>query len=213
MLLFSIRNKMIMEKKSNRFPFSLLFNSIPFPLIYLPLHLWNTLCNTTKMTGASLMSQIIKHWRRKRHQGYLSIHSPLLLGYCLSWLRALKMVAGSQDLAVEKTQTDGTLCACMRTNTHTRARVRTQTHTTRGSIHLNVIRPSWVDHTNINLKRQSVAWVSVCVRLHQLYACVSKLLHSICRGLQQWISSFDFSIEHTTSRWRWTDVSRVIFLT
>lgn len=66
---------------------------------------------------------------KKKTPGYLS-NPPTtpcpLLGYCLSWLRALKMVAGSQDLAVEKTQTDGTPCACMRTNTHTRARVHTQ---------------------------------------------------------------------------------------
>lgn len=51
-----------------------------------------------------------------------------------------------------------------------------------------------------------MAWVSACVRLHQLYACVSKLLHSICRGLQQCISSFDFSIEPTTSQRSQTDV-------
>lgn len=42
---------------------------------------------------------------------------PSLLGYCLSLLRALRMAARSQDLAVEKTQADG--APCVYTHTHT----------------------------------------------------------------------------------------------
>lgn len=110
-------------------------------------------------------------------------------------LRALEMAARSQDLAVEKTQTDGTPCACTHTDTET------HTHTTRGSIHLNVIRPSWVDHTNINLKRQSVACLCVCVCVFASVMCVCVCVHvllllllNICPVSQQRISGFDFSI-------------------
>lgn len=63
-----------------------------------------------------------------------AIHPSISPSQSIASLRALKMAARSQDLAVEKTQTDGTPCACTHTDTHT--------HTTRGSIHLNVIRPS-----------------------------------------------------------------------
>lgn len=42
---------------------------------------------------------------------------PSLLGYCFSLLRALRMAARSQDLAVEKTQADG--APCVYTHTHT----------------------------------------------------------------------------------------------
>lgn len=48
-----------------------------------------------------------------------AIHPSISPSQSIALLRALKMAARSQDLAVEKTQTDGTPCACTHTDTDT----------------------------------------------------------------------------------------------